>query len=423
MTGANKIDRVFTANGCGSNNSSKSVPCMTVDLFGDWREELIMRTDDNSKLRVWCSTATTKVRLATLMHDMQYRCQNCCQQSSYNQPPHVSYYLGSDAPVPGKPNVQFNNTPHKTDIPTTTEPEVTKTPTTEPIVTQPPVDIPTTPASDIVDGQIYTFKNVNSGLYLDVEGGAAANGTNVQQSAAAGKQNQFKAVAAGDGYFYLVSQLGDGESYALDVNGKKTADGTNIEIYTFNKGENQKFRFVKNDDGTVSILTKITDGKSAIDVNEQSKNAGANVQQYTFNGNANQKFTIEAVGAQAAEPTTQSTAQPTTEPTTQPTTQSTTQTTQPIQTQPVSSVSQPQNAIVWGDANCDGKVDMSDSVLVMQVFSNPSRFGVNGNAEGHITAQGQTNADVSENGNGLTTKDALAIQRFCLEIIDKLPEA
>ena len=54
MTGANKIDRIFTANGCGSNNSSKSVPCMTADLFGDWREELIMRTDDNSKLRIWC---------------------------------------------------------------------------------------------------------------------------------------------------------------------------------------------------------------------------------------------------------------------------------------------------------------------------------------------------------------------------------
>ena len=64
---------------------------------------------------------------------------------------------------------------------------------------------------------------------------------------------------------------------------------------------------MKNNDGTVSILTKITDGQSALDVNEQSKNAGANVQQYAFNGNANQKFTIEAVGAQAAEQTTQTT--------------------------------------------------------------------------------------------------------------------
>gem|GEM_PF-2696653 len=29
---------------------------MTADLFGDWREELIMRTSDNKKLRIWCST-------------------------------------------------------------------------------------------------------------------------------------------------------------------------------------------------------------------------------------------------------------------------------------------------------------------------------------------------------------------------------
>ena len=138
MNGANKIDRVFTANGCGSNNGSKSVPCMTVDLFGDWREELILRTDDNSKLRVWCSTATTKARIATLMHDMQYRAQNCCQQSSYNQPPHVSYYLGSDAAVPGKPKVQFNNTPHKMDNPVVDEPVQTEPPQTQPQQTQPP---------------------------------------------------------------------------------------------------------------------------------------------------------------------------------------------------------------------------------------------------------------------------------------------
>ncbi|MBQ8922472.1 MAG: hypothetical protein IJ060_10005 [Oscillospiraceae bacterium] len=108
MTAADKIDRIFTATGCASNNSTKSVPCMTADLFGDWREELIMRTDDNQKIRIWCTAAETKVRLTTLMHDMQYRAQNCCQQSAYNQPPHVSYYLGSDAPLPERPNVIVN---------------------------------------------------------------------------------------------------------------------------------------------------------------------------------------------------------------------------------------------------------------------------------------------------------------------------
>jgi rhamnogalacturonan endolyase len=342
------------------------------------------------------------------MHDMQYRAQNCCQQSSYNQPPHVSYYLGSDTAVPGKPKVQFNNTPHKSDTPAVVEPVVTdpvqtQPAQTEPVVTQPAVNVPTTPASEITDGQVYTFKNVNSGLYLDVEGGNAANGANIQQGNAAGKQNQFKAVSAGDGYFYLVSQLGDGNSYALDINGKNTTDGANVELYTFNQGENQKFKFVKNADGTISILTKITDGKSALDVNEQSKNAGANVQQYTYNGNANQKFNVEAVNAQTPVQTQPVQTQP--------------QQTQPVQTQP-----QQGQVTVWGDANCDGKVDMSDAVIIMQAFSNPDRFGLNGTDAHHITQQGWLNGDVSENGNGITSKDALSIQKYCLELIRSLPE-
>ncbi len=108
MNGAEKIDRIFTADGCAANNGSKNVPCMTADLFGDWREELILRTSDNTKLRIWCTTTQTKVRLTTLMHDMQYRAQSCCQQSTYNQPPHVSFYLGSDAPLPARPNIVVN---------------------------------------------------------------------------------------------------------------------------------------------------------------------------------------------------------------------------------------------------------------------------------------------------------------------------
>ena len=639
MTDANTIKGIFTASGCGANNGSKSVPCMTADLFGDWREELILRTDDNTKLRIWCTTSTTKVRLTTLMHDMQYRAQNCCQQSSYNQPPHVSYYLGSDATLPARPNVKLNNTPHKTDIPVqdpTTEPAAPTEPVTEPVahVTEvslkfdlganaqngftsvkaadrydkdkgygfsgndvkdvdaagknelsdavaftgnttfnadvpnglykvkvtlgntartsiymedmlqivnmtgnnavddiilpvtdgqltiraaagkegnsytisaieinrisdstamPPtvwlcgdstvcnyypldsstqagwgqmlgkyidknwyirnmaasgeyakgflehgnfdciekygkngdvfiisigindskyyqgdeyhkvvsdmvtrakakgmnvilvkqqgrkgdsqldpllksryfaaqldqiaaeqncqvVDLftlwqdycvsiggtkadamyvdnvhpnragadklaelfatqfsnrpasdtvptadpvkPADSAAELIDGQIYTFKNANSGLYLDVAGGNAQNGANVQQAALSGKQNQFKAVAAGDGYYYLVSQLGDGNTFALDVNGKKTADETNIEIYAWNQGENQQFRFERNADGSYRILTKITDSRSALDVSEQSQNAGANVQQYTYKGSANQSWYV-----------------------------------------------------------------------------------------------------------------------------------
>lgn len=81
----------------------------------------------------------------------------------------------------------------------------------------------------------------------------------------------------------------------------------------------------------------------------------------------------------------------------------------------------PDDKTVWGDANCDGKVDMSDAVLVMQSLSNPDKYGLNGSDPTHITEKGQLNADVYENGtSGITNEDALQIQKFKLELIDSL---
>ena len=81
----------------------------------------------------------------------------------------------------------------------------------------------------------------------------------------------------------------------------------------------------------------------------------------------------------------------------------------------------PDDKTVWGDANCDGKVDMSDAVLVMQSLSNPDKYGVKGSDPTHITEKGQLNADVYENGSsGITNEDALQIQKFKLELIDSL---
>ena len=124
MVSTSKVDYIFNADGCESNNSTKAVPCLTADLFGDWREELVMRTSDNKHLRIWCTPYTTDVRLTTLMHDTQYRTQNCCQQSAYNQPPHTSFYLGSDAPLPERPNVQVlgTETPSVPSVPAPTLP-------------------------------------------------------------------------------------------------------------------------------------------------------------------------------------------------------------------------------------------------------------------------------------------------------------
>lgn len=90
-----KLDTIFTADGCTSNNGSKATPTLSADILGDWREEVIWRTTDNQALRIYTTTIPTPHRLPTLMHDSQYRLSIAWQNVAYNQPPHPSFYLGS----------------------------------------------------------------------------------------------------------------------------------------------------------------------------------------------------------------------------------------------------------------------------------------------------------------------------------------
>jgi rhamnogalacturonan endolyase len=99
------VDPLFTADGCASNNGSKSTPALSVDLFGDWREELIERTADNKELRIYTTVIPTEHRLYTLMHDPQYRESIALQNVDYNQPPWTSFFLGYDMKTPPKPNI------------------------------------------------------------------------------------------------------------------------------------------------------------------------------------------------------------------------------------------------------------------------------------------------------------------------------
>lgn len=158
--------------------------------------------------------------------------------------------------------------------------------------------IPPAPvAESFRNGTTYRIKNANSGLYMQVDGAKAANSTNVQQWGTSDgiTHDIWKFVDAGDGYYALISAVGDGATYALDVYGKKTADGTNIDIYTYKGDVNQLFMFTKNEDGSYKILTKVTDGKSAVEVANADKSSGANVQQYTVNGASCQNWILEEV--------------------------------------------------------------------------------------------------------------------------------
>lgn len=95
-----KIDgrkgREFNIGNALTNNDSKNNPCLQADLFGDWREEVVVRGTDNASLLVYTTTIPTEHKLYTLMHDRAYRMQVAAQNSGYNMPPHISYYIDDD---------------------------------------------------------------------------------------------------------------------------------------------------------------------------------------------------------------------------------------------------------------------------------------------------------------------------------------
>lgn len=78
------------------NNGTKANPCLAADLFGDWREEIVVRSKDNRELRIYMTDYPTDYRFYSLMTDPIYRMGVLTQNVAYNQPPHTGFYLGSD---------------------------------------------------------------------------------------------------------------------------------------------------------------------------------------------------------------------------------------------------------------------------------------------------------------------------------------
>ncbi|PJJ10680.1 rhamnogalacturonan endolyase [Flavobacterium sp. 1] len=103
--------RLFTAEGTQSNNGTKSTPGLSADILGDWREELILRSTDNTELRIYSTAIPTDVRQYTLMHDPQYRLSIAWQNVGYNQPPHTGFYMGKGMKTAPKPNIVLVKTP------------------------------------------------------------------------------------------------------------------------------------------------------------------------------------------------------------------------------------------------------------------------------------------------------------------------
>jgi len=133
------VGALLTASGATSINGTKANPCLSGDILGDWREEVIWPMTDGQNIRIYTTTNSTNYRFYTLMHDSQYRVAVAWQNTAYNQPPHPSFFLGDGMtyPVP-QPNITVPggvNTPTRTHTPNGPTATFTRTLTASPTAT------------------------------------------------------------------------------------------------------------------------------------------------------------------------------------------------------------------------------------------------------------------------------------------------
>nr|WP_281243006.1 cohesin domain-containing protein [Gracilibacillus ureilyticus] len=102
-----ELVNILKIEGTTSNNGTKGNPSLQADIIGDWREEVIVRDIESTELRLYTTTDLTEHRIPTLMHDPVYRLGVAWQNVAYNQPPHTSYFLGSDMGEAPEPDANF----------------------------------------------------------------------------------------------------------------------------------------------------------------------------------------------------------------------------------------------------------------------------------------------------------------------------
>jgi rhamnogalacturonan endolyase len=91
-----QTDMVKHFDGCKFNNWTKSNPCLSADIIGDWREEVLTRDEQSTELRLYVSDLPTNYRINCLEEDIPYRLSVAAENVAYNQPPETGFYLGPD---------------------------------------------------------------------------------------------------------------------------------------------------------------------------------------------------------------------------------------------------------------------------------------------------------------------------------------
>lgn len=107
-------ETVLDAEGTRTNNGTKGNPGLVADVYGDWREEMLVRTEDSSAVRIYTNTSLTETKMYSLMEDAQYRTGIAWQNTAYNQPAYPSFYFGSDMDWEQVPLTESNPVSYET---------------------------------------------------------------------------------------------------------------------------------------------------------------------------------------------------------------------------------------------------------------------------------------------------------------------
>lgn len=87
---------LLTMEGTLWNNGTKANPCIACDILGDWREEVLMRTEDSGELRLYHTDIPTDYRFHTFLQEPAYRTSVANQNVGYNQPSEPGFYFGPE---------------------------------------------------------------------------------------------------------------------------------------------------------------------------------------------------------------------------------------------------------------------------------------------------------------------------------------
>jgi rhamnogalacturonan endolyase len=115
----NRLVTLYNYGSSASNNSTKSNPCLTADIFGDWREEIILASSTGDAVNIFTTTTVSSTRMYTLMHDYQYRTGVAAENAGYNSTPRLSFYFGGGMSAITAPSVTLKSAVASEEILTT----------------------------------------------------------------------------------------------------------------------------------------------------------------------------------------------------------------------------------------------------------------------------------------------------------------